>query len=269
VLNAITRDKPSLTVLVPAQMQALIEHGDWANCNLSSLRMVTTGSTIVPHGLIHAFHDRGVPVVQVYGTTETGPIAAYLRADQARDHVGSTGLPAIHCDLTLVDDDGSEVAAGERGEVLVRGPNVMTEYWNDREATEAAFGNGWFRTGDIGHRDSEGFITIDDRKKDVIISGGENIYSAELEAVLADDSRIVEAAVVGRADQRWGEVPVAVVVSADSALDAAAVIALFDQRLARFKHPKDVQFVDALPRNAMGKVEKFTLRAMVARRSSC
>lgn len=269
VLSAIAADKPSLTVLVPAQMQALIDHPDWVHADLSSLRMVTTGSTIVPQGLIHAFHDRGVPVIQVYGTTETGPIAAYLRVDQARDHVGSTGLPAIHCDLKVVDEDDAEVPAGEPGEVLVRGPNVMTEYWNDRAATEAALSDGWFRTGDIGHFDEAGFLSIDDRKKDVIISGGENIYSAELEAVLAEDSRITEAAVVGRADARWGEVPVAVIVSADSTLDATAIIGLFEDRLARFKHPKDVQFVDALPRNAMGKIEKFALRELVATRGGC
>ena len=269
VLNAISNDGPTLKVLVPAQMRALIEHPDWQTSDLSSLRMVTTGSTIVPHGVIHAFHDRGVPVGQVYGATETGPIAACLRAEQARDHVGKAGLPALHCDLKLVDDDGHEVGPSQPGEVLVRGPNVITEYWNDTAATEAAFSDGWFRTGDIGHLDAEGFLTIDDRKKDVIISGGENIYSAELEAVLAENSRIVEAAVVGRADDRWGEVAVAVVVSADSALDAAAVIGSFENRLARFKHPKDVRFVDALPRNSMGKVEKVALRKMVAGGAGC
>ena len=269
VLKAISRDKPSLKVLVPAQMQAMIDHPDWENADLSSLRMVTTGSTIVPHNVIHAFHERGVPVGQVYGTTETGPIAACLRGDLAYDHVGAAGLPALHCDLKLVGEDNREVARGAPGEVLVRGPNLMTEYWNDKAATEAAFSDGWFRTGDIGHLDDAGFLTIDDRKKDVIISGGENIYSAELEAVLAEDHRIVEAAVVGRADARWGEVPVAVVVSNDPSLDMPGILGIFESRLARFKHPKDVRFVDALPRNAMGKVEKFTLRDLVAGRAGC
>ncbi len=269
VLKAISHDKPTLKVLVPAQIQAMIDHPDWKTTDLSSLRMVTTGSTIVPHNVIHAFHERGVPVGQVYGTTETGPIAACLRGDLAFDHVGAAGLPALHCDLKLVGDDGREVAPGEPGEVLVRGPNLMTEYWNDKAATEAAFTDGWFRTGDIGHLDEAGFLTIDDRKKDVIISGGENIYSAELEAVLAEDHRIVEAAVVGRADARWGEVPVAVIVSNDASLDMPGILGIFENRLARFKHPKDVQFVDALPRNAMGKVEKFALRDLVAHRAGC
>jgi len=264
VLAAIARDRPTLTVLVPAQMAALIGHPGWVATDLSSLRMVTTGSTIVPHALIGAFHDRGVPVVQVYGTTETAPIAAYLRAEHARDHVGAAGLAAVHCALRLVDDAGREVGAGERGEVWVQGPNLMREYWDDAAATETALAGGWFRTGDIGHLDAAGFLTIVDRKRDVIISGGENIYPAELERVLADSTAIAEAAVVGRADARWGEVPVAVVVAADRGLTEAAVLGLFAGRIARFKHPKQVLFVDRLPRNAMGKVEKFTLRDLVA-----
>lgn len=260
VLVAIADDRPSLAVLVPAQIQAMVAHGEWAETDLSSLRMVTTGSTIVPLGVIDAFHARDVPVVQVYGSTETAPIAAYLRADQARDHMGSTGLAALHCELRIVDADGAEIHDGARGEIQVRGPNVMFEYWADAAATEAAFSDGWFRSGDIGHFDEDGFLFVDDRMKDVIISGGENIYSAELEAVLDEDPRIREAAVIGRVEPRWGEVPVAVVVAANPALDATAVLGLFEGRLARFKHPKDVIFSDALPRNAMGKIEKFTLR---------
>jgi fatty-acyl-CoA synthase len=260
VLNAIAADQPTLAVLVPAQIQAMVDHPNWAKTDLASLRMVTTGSTIVPLAVIDAFHARDVPVGQVYGSTETAPIAAYLRADQARAHVGSTGLPALHCDLRIVGDDGAPVGAGERGEIQVRGPNVMVEYWDDRDATEAAFADGWFLSGDIGHIDENGFLFIDDRKNDVIISGGENIYPAELEAVLDQDARIAEAAVIGRAEARWGEVPVAIVVAADPALDADTVLALFADRLARFKHPKDVIFCQSLPRNAMGKIEKFTLR---------
>ncbi|MFP6757886.1 MAG: AMP-binding protein [Alphaproteobacteria bacterium] len=260
VLAAIAADAPTLAVLVPTQIQAMVDQPNWTKTNLASLRMVTTGSTIVPLAVIDAFHARDIPVVQVYGSTETAPIAAYLRADQARDHVGSTGLPALHCDLRIVDEDGAPVEAGGRGEIQVRGPNVMVEYWADAPATEAAFADGWFKSGDIGHLDENGFLFVDDRLKDVIISGGENIYSAELEVVLDQDPRITEAAVIGRAEERWGEVPVAIVVAADPALDAGAVLALFENRLARFKHPKDVIFCQSLPRNAMGKIEKFTLR---------
>ncbi len=258
---AVARDRPTLMVLVPAQMQAMQAHPAWADCDLSCLRMVTTGSTIVPHGLIEAFHARGVPVVQVYGCTETAPIASYLRVEQAFGHVGSVGLPALHSEVRVVDDEGGDVAAGERGEIWVRGDNVMREYWHDPEASAAAFSDGWFRTGDIAERGEDGFLSVVDRKRDMIISGSENVYPAEIERLLADAPAIAEVAVVGRADERWGEV--AVVVRGDPALEADGVLALLDGRLARYKHPHDVIFVDALPRNAMGKVEKPMLRSMV------
>ena len=138
---------------------------------------------------------------------------------------------------------------------------MLREYWNNPEATDAAFDDGWFHTGDVGHRDADGWVFIDDRKNDVVISGGENIYPAELENVLADCEELTEAAVIGRADQRWGEVPIVVAARRPSStIDTAGVIALFDGRLARFKHPKDVVWVDSLPRNAMGKVQKHVLR---------
>ncbi len=178
---------------------------------------------------------------------------------------GSSGRPAIHCQMKIVDDDGNEVAPGMSGEILVRGPNIMSGYWRDADASAEALRDGWFHSGDVGHCDDEGFLYVDDRKKDIIISGGENIPSAELEAVLAECAALVEAAVVAGPDARWGEIPVAVVVAKpDSGLDAAAVIALFDGRLARYKHPKQVRFVERLPRNAMGKVLKHELRAMIA-----
>jgi len=227
--------------------------------------MVTTGSMIVPIPLIEAFHARGVPVIQVYGSTETAPIAIYLpREDHARK-IGSCGKPAPHCAARIVGSDGAEVAPGERGEILLRGPNLMREYWGNAAATEAAFAGGWFHTGDIGHQDDEGYFFIDERKNDLIISGGENIYPAELEAILAAESRIAEAAVVARPDARWGEVPVAYVVKRQgAAIEAAEIMALFAGRLARFKHPHAVIMTDALPKNALGKVLRYQLRETAA-----
>lgn len=261
VLDAIARERPTLTLMVPAVMQALIGHADFTGTDFGSLRLINAGSSTIPTALIDAFHAQGVPVGQVYGATETAPIAAYLRREDATAHVGSTGKPAIHCQIRIVDDAGRDVPAGVSGELWVAGPNVMTGYWCDPKATAEALRDGWFRTGDIGFRDADGYITINDRKKDLIISGGENIYPAELENVLAACPDIAEAAVVGRPDPRWGEVAVAVVVRRGSGLDKARVAALFDGRLARFKHPKDVVFLDALPRNVMGKVRKDELRA--------
>jgi fatty-acyl-CoA synthase len=264
-LAAIARERPSLTVLVPAQMAALIAHPAWAATDLSSLRMVTTGSMIVPIPLIEAFHARGVKIIQVYGSTETAPVAIYL---PLRDHarkIGSCGKPAPHCAARIVDGDGGDVAPGTRGEILLRGPNIMREYWRNPEASEAALAGGWFHTGDIGHQDEDGYFFIDERKNDLIISGGENIYPAELEAILAAEARIAEAVVVARPDQRWGEVPVAYVVKRQGAEIAAAdILALFDGRLARFKHPREVIIADSLPKNALGKVLRYKLRETAA-----
>lgn len=265
VLAAIEADRPSLVVLVPATIQALLATPGWAKADLSSLRAVTTGSSVVPTGLIEAVHERAIPVLQVYGSTETGPVSVYLRAADAMARVGSTGKPALHCQARVADESGHDAAPCQSGEIWVCGPNIIYEYWGNTEATAAAFSDGWFKTGDIGYRDGEGFFYINDRKTDVIISGGENIYPAELEMVLHDLPGVKEAAVVGRADAKWGETPVAVVVRELGAdLTGEDVLRAFDGVLAGFKHPRDVLFIDALPRNVMGKVQKFELRKIVA-----
>ncbi len=266
-LAAIEEEAPSLTVLVPATMRALVTHPRWPETRLESLRMIACGSQTVPRELLDAFHARGIPAAQVYGSTETAPIAIYQRAEDALAKPGSTGKPALHAEVRVVDAAGRPCAAGERGEILVRGPNVMYEYWGDEDATREAFDDGWFRTGDIGYRDAEGDFWIVDRRKDVIVSGGENIYPAELERVLGDCSRIRDCVVVAGRDERWGEVPVAVVVPADPQLSEEEVLALFAGRIARFKHPRAVVFVDELPRNAMGKVLRYRVRDWVARRT--
>ena len=258
----IARRRPTLTVLVPAMMQALVRHRRWAEADLTSLRGIHTGSSAVPEALIEPFLAKGVPIGQIYGATETAPIAIYMPFQDRIAPKGSCGKPAIHCAVRVADDSGAELGPGLRGEILVSGANLFSEYWGRAEDTRAVLREGWFHTGDIGHRDDAGFYYVDDRKSDVIISGGENIYPAELENVLADCPDILEAAVIGRPDERWGEIAVAVVVrQPDARLDAAAVTALFAGRLARFKHPRRVIFADGLPRNAMGKVMKFKLRA--------
>jgi fatty-acyl-CoA synthase len=262
--DAIERDRTTLTVLVPAQLDAMLVHPRWATADLSSLRMITTGSTLVPMRIIRAVHARGMPLVQVWGATETAPIAACLHADEAMARAGSTGRAARHCELRIAGPVGEPLAPGVPGEVWVRGANVMSGYWDDPGASAKALAGGWFRSGDLGHLDEEGFLTIDGRLKDMIISGGENISPAEVESVLLDCPDIAEAAVVGRPDPRWGEVVVAVVAAKPGAeLDRERVLALFDGRLARFKHPKDVFIVSALPRTAIGKVRKEDVRQLV------
>ncbi len=263
-LASVRAERPTLLVLVPATMAAVIADTDWARTDLACLRSLTTGSCHVPRGLIETFHARGVPVIQVYGSTETCPIAVYQRANDAFDTIGSTGRPALHAELRIVDEQGEEVAQGRSGELLVRGPNVMFEYWGNAEATRESLRDGWFHSGDIGYRDQRGCVWINDRKRDVVISGGENVYPAELELVLGELPQLAEATVIGRPDPRWGEVPVAVVVpAAGAAREPEAVLGAFEGRLARFKHPKEVLYVEGLPRNAMGKVLKHELRGQL------
>ncbi len=261
--------RPTLSILVPATMQAIIAHPAWLSTDLSSLKMINSGSMVVPDSLIRAFHARGVPVGQIYGSTETAPIATVLLRKDALAMVGSAGKAAVHCEIRIVDMTGHDVPGGTVGEVWVRGPNVMRGYWNDPEATRAAMCEGWFKTGDLGRRDANGFLWIVGRSKDVIISGGENIYPAELENVLADCAAIAESAVIPLNDPKWGEAACACIVRRPGAgIDERGVLDLFVERLARYKHPRRVIFLDALPKNAMGKVQKFELKQIVANAKS-
>jgi fatty-acyl-CoA synthase len=262
-LQDVGRRRPTLSVLVPATMRAVVDHPEWPRTDLSSLRLLITGSSPVPEMLITAFHERGVPVGQVYGSTETGPISIYLRREDAFRRIGYAGKAAVHCEVRLVGGDGHDVPRGAVGEIWVKGLNVMQGYWNDPD--NSAFQGGWFKTGDLGYQDAEGFYRVVGRSKDVIISGGENIYPAELENLLAECPEIAEAAVVGADDPKWGEVAVAVIVRRPgSTLDEAGVRKLFEGRVARFKHPRRIVFAEALPRNVMGKVQKSELKKAVS-----
>jgi fatty-acyl-CoA synthase len=263
--DAIERERVTLAVLVPSQLTAMMKLARWSKADLSSLRVLTTGSTIVSQAFVQRVHERGVPLIQVYGTTETCPIAAYLRIEDARRKAGAAGLPALYCALRIVDENDNDVPAGSDGEILVRGPNVMQGYWNAPAATATALRGGWYHSGDIGHVDVEGYLHVVARKYDLIISGGENIYPAEIENVLLEHPAIVEACVVGCPDEHWGEAVVAAVVLKPGArLSAADVIAMLDGRIARYKQPRAVRFVDSLPRTALGKVQREELRAVVA-----
>ena len=264
-LEALERDRITLAVLVPAQLDALMQLPRWASADLSSLRMITTGSTIVSEGFVRKASGRGVPVIQVYGSTETCPIAAYVRAADALRKAGSAGAPALHCEVKVVDEAGAELPAGGDGEILVRGPNVASRYWNAPGETAQTFVDGWYRSGDVGHFDAEGHLYVVSRKKDMIISGGENIYPAEVESVLLDCPAIEEACVLGRPEERWGEAVVAaVVLKPGRRMTEAEVRALFEGRIARYKHPREVCFLERLPRSALGKVQKDAVRAAVA-----
>ncbi len=261
-LQTISTERPTLTCLVPATMQACIASTLWDETDFSHLRVVVTGSTAVPQPLSDAFRQRGVCVLEMYGATETCPIAIYQRPDSDFGKRGSCGLPALHCLVKVVDDQGAEVANGVAGEILVQGPSIMREYWRDPSASEEALQNGWYHTGDIGYRDADGYYYINDRKKNMIVSGGENVYPAEVERVLYTHPAVQDVAIIGKADDRWGEVPIAFVISASGAKPTAQELRAFaGEQLARFKVPKEIHFVDELPRNAMGKIQHFKVRA--------
>ena len=261
-LAAISADRPSLTVLVPATLQALLDHPDFAASDLSSLRVVATGSTIVPEGLVEAFAARGLRLIQIYGATETGPVAVYERFDLPRARRDTTGLPGVTVELCILGVDGHEAAAGTMGEIALKGRGLFSGYWRDPQASRAAFRDGWFLTGDIGCVDADGYLFVRDRKKNLIISGGENIYPAEIERVILECPEVGECAVVGVPDPRWQEAPVALVVPRRGAVIVPERIeAHLRANLARFKLPRRILIREALPRNAMGKIQHFALKA--------
>ena len=261
--------RPTTSLLVPAVMQALIAHPGWPAADLRSLRYLNSGSSIVPVALIEAFHARGVPMAQVYGSTETGPFSIALRPDEALVGVGSVGRPAPGVRLRRVDAAGAEVAAGAAGEpgpvgeIQLQAPNLMRGY--HRLPAGAGFVDGWFATGDLAHADADGRITVVGRSQDIIISGGENIYPAEIENLAVHWPGVAETAVVGLPDARWGEAPVLVLVAqAGAVVDVSALAAHLQTCLARYKQPRRILLIDRLPRTALGKVQKAALRAWLA-----
>lgn len=268
-LDEMNTSRPTLSLLVPATMRAVFEHPRWADTSLACLRGVMTGSSTVPVAYLETLHARGVPVGQVYGTTETGPVSIVLRLPEAMARVGASGWPQPEAQVKLIDAHGQEVGPGETGEVCLRAANLMRGYWSAQGMTGIGLHDGWFHSGDLGQRAEDGCITIVGRSKDMIISGGENIYPAEIENQLVTLPGVAESAVVGVADVRWGEVPVAVLVrSADTAgqaLSAEAVLAHLQTRIARFKLPRRVVFMDSLPKSALGKVQKPLLQAQLTR----
>jgi fatty-acyl-CoA synthase len=261
-LELIARHRVTYMFGVPAMFQAIAQCAAWHAADLGSVRSMICGGAPVPVALIAAYQERGLTFMQGYGLTESSPGATFLRADDSATKIGSAGTPAFWTDVRVAGPDGEDVEPGRPGEVLIQGPNVMAGYWNSPRATaEVVDDDGWLRTGDIAILDDGGHLYLRDRVKDMIISGGENIYPAEVEDVLYQHPAVAEAAVIGVPDERWGEVGRAVVVPRPGAeLDPAELLAFLDGRIARYKIPKSVVLTDALPRTASGKVLKSRLR---------
>ncbi|MFG6503890.1 o-succinylbenzoate--CoA ligase [Microbacterium sp. P05] len=253
---------------VPTTYQLLADHPDWATTDVSSLHKLTCGGSAVPTRILNAFEQRGLSFSQGYGMTETSPGATSLPPTMTREKQGSVGLPHFFTDVRIADENGRMVPRGTVGEIEISGPNVFLGYHGLPEATAAAFtDDGWFRSGDLGYLDPDGYLYIADRLKDMIISGGENIYPAEVENLISDIQGISGVAVIGVPDERWGEVPWAVVTVRDGTeVTTESVRAELDGVLARYKLPKNVVVVEELPRTASGKVRKPDLRARFGRR---
>jgi len=246
---------------VPAPYQFMMQHPDFETTDLSRLRVAGVGGAPCALAIMEAWSERGVPLLQGFGMTETSPAAIFLDPDDALRKVGSTGKALMHTEFRIVDDDGGDCGPDEMGELWVAGPHITPGYWNKPEATASAFEGRWLKTGDAARMDEDGFVYIVDRWKDMYISGGENVYPAEVENVLYQIDGVVEAAVIGVPSDRWGEAGLAVLVVDDGAeIDRQLVQSYCAQRLAKFKVPVDIAVIDALPRNATGKVLKRELR---------
>ena len=247
---------------VPAMFLFMSQVPEFAAADLSSVRFLICGGAPVPETLISRYGQRGIAFVQGYGLTETAPLALVLRADEVSVKAGAAGHAVLPLsDVRLVDAENNPVAPGERGEICVRGPQVMAGYWHNREATDAVIdAGGWFHTGDIGQADQDGYVYVVDRLKDMVITGGENVYPAEVEAVLYHHPAIAEVAVLGTPHEQWGEAVTAVVaLNPGAALTLEELSAFARDKLAGYKIPLRLEFVDALPRNPAGKVLKYQL----------
>jgi fatty-acyl-CoA synthase len=262
-LEDVARYGVTTTFGVPAMLLFVSQHPGFDTADLTTLRLIVCGGAPVPEPLLKVWNGRGVPINQGYGLTETAPMVTFLTSEYGMGKLGSAGMTPMFTEVRLADADGNVVTEPlSRGEVCVKGPNVMKGYWNKPEATAAAIdAEGWFHTGDIGYLDDDGFLFIADRVKDMVITGGENVYPAEVESVLYEHPAVAEIAIIGVPDERWGEAVAAVAALKPGAdLTVEELRAFAGDRLARFKLPTRLEFVDALPRNPAGKVLKFELR---------
>jgi acyl-CoA synthetase (AMP-forming)/AMP-acid ligase II len=273
VMAAIERQKITLSNLIPTMLNLMIKHPRVAEYDFSSLREILSGGApIAPELVKSIMQTLGCDYIQTYGMTETSPyltfsiLKAHLTAlppDAQLKYKSKTGRPAIGVDLKVVDEQGDPVAADEQqvGEIWVKGDTITPGYWNQPKETASAFSNGWLHTGDLATLDSEGYVNIVDRKKDMIVTGGENVYSTEVENVLYMHPKILEAAVFGVPDERWGEaVNAAVVLKTGETVTADELIAFCKEHQAAYKAPKAIVFLDELPKTGSGKIYKKGLR---------
>jgi len=259
-LEIVSRDRPTVVFMVPTMYKMLLEQSLFDKTDFGSVRFCISGGAPCPSPVSDAFAKRGILFRQGYGLTEGGPNCFWLPDEYVGTKPGSVGRPVFFNEVRLVDENGQPVPAGQVGELTMRGPHLFSGYWRNEKATHDALVDGWLFTGDLASCDEAGHFYIVDRKKDVIISGGENIYPAEIEAVLSTHPAVAEAAVIGIPDELWGEVPKAVLVLKHGFhVSAEEMVAFCADRLGRYRKPKEVEFRAALPKSAAGKILKREL----------
>jgi fatty-acyl-CoA synthase len=260
ILETVQRYKVTLLELPATVYQFILNQCHIENYDLRSIRCCFTGGERVPVHLLKELAERGIVVSQIYGLTEASTLF-WLPTEEAREKMGSVGHPIFHGKVKIVDKEGNSVKPGQTGEVTVKGPIVMSGYWGRPDLTNEVIKDGWLHTGDLARTDDEGFVFIMDRSKDMFISGGENVYPAEIEKVLLSHPEIADAAVVGVDDDKWGEVGKAFVVVKDNGTMAEeSITAFLTEHLAKYKIPKYIEFMDELPKTASGKIQKYLLK---------
>ncbi len=263
VWSLIVEEKICIGASVPAILNFMRQVPEFAELDAPDFRFFITGAAPMPETLTRIYNDKGMEVIQGYALTESGGGGCMLMNEDAMRKIGSAGKATMFTEVCIRDGQGKRHETGT-GEILMKAPHMMKEYWKRPDATEEAYDEGWFCTGDIAEIDEEGFIFIKDRIKDMIISGGENIYPAEVENVILAHSAVTEVAVIGLPDEKWGETTCAVVVKTDDALDEQGIISHCEAKLSRYKLPRKVIFVDTIPRNPSGKILKRVLREQYA-----
>ncbi len=260
-LNVIEEEKCSIVIAVPTMFNMMSESTNFAKTNFDSVRVFISGGAPCPVAIMEKYWERGKILKMGYGLTEVGPNNFYLPESEVKRKPSSVGFPVFHCDMRVVDDHGNDVPAGDHGELLLRGPHIFSGYWDEPEETAKTLEpDGWVHTGDLVMKDEEGFYFITGRKKDMFISGGENIYPTEIEELLYKHPSVLEAAVVGVPHEKWGEVGKAVIVlKPGKSLSEEQILEYLDGKLARYKIPKQYEFRDELPKSAAGKILKRDL----------
>lgn len=264
VLSLLQSERCTILFGVPTMLRMIADEPDFEQAQFPHLRYAIVGGEPMPLPLIERWHAKGVLIRQGYGMTEVGPNLTSLHQDDAMRKRGSIGRPNFYVETKIADDQGRECGPDQPGELWLRGPMVTPGYWRNPQATQAAFApEGWFRTGDLVRRDPDDYLYVVDRIKNMFISGGENVYPAEVERVLLSHVAVAEAAVIGIPDERWGEVGRAfITLKPDAALDAETLLDFCRAHLAKYKVPKTVVFLDALPKNDAGKLNRLVLKGM-------